>query len=53
MDLNSQMIVMASYEGVFDDDTSLQICYYVHNILRLFDGWTNFPFPTSETKRDE
>ena len=25
---------------------------HVHNILRLFDGWANFPFTTSETKRD-
>ena len=23
-----------------------------HNILRLFDGWKNFSFTTSETKRD-
>ena len=25
---------------------------HIHNILRLFDGWANFPFPTSDTKRD-
>ena len=25
---------------------------HVHNILRLFDGWANFPFTTSETKRE-
>ena len=24
---------------------------HVHNILRLFDSWANFPFTTSETKR--
>ena len=23
---------------------------HVHNILRLFNGWANFPFTTSETK---
>ena len=25
---------------------------HVHNILRLSDGWTNFPFTTRETKCD-
>ena len=25
---------------------------HVHNILRLFDGVANFPFITSETKRN-
>ena len=25
---------------------------HVHNILRLFDGWANFLFATSETKHD-
>ena len=25
---------------------------HVHNILGLIDGWTNFRFTTSETKRD-
>ena len=25
---------------------------HVHNILRLFDGWENFPATTSETKLD-
>ena len=25
---------------------------HVHNISRLFDGWANFPFTTSETKCD-
>ena len=29
-----------------------QIYNHVHNILRPFDGWANFPFTTSETKRD-
>ena len=24
----------------------------VHNIMRRFDWWANFPFATSETKRD-
>ena len=24
----------------------------VQNILRIFDGWANFPFTTTETKRD-
>ena len=27
-------------------------CNYSHNILRLFDVRPNFPFTTSETKRD-
>ena len=25
---------------------------YVHNILRLFDGWTNSYFTTSQLERD-
>ena len=25
---------------------------HVHDILRLFDGWENFPFTTSEAMRD-
>ena len=25
---------------------------HVHNILRLFDGWANYCFNKSETKRD-
>ena len=25
---------------------------HVHHILRLFDGWANLPFTTSENKRD-
>ena len=25
---------------------------FVHNILRLFNGWANFPFTASEIKRD-
>ena len=25
---------------------------HVHNILRIVDVWVNFPFTTSETKRD-
>ena len=25
---------------------------HVHKILRIFEGWANFPFTTCETKRD-
>ena len=28
------------------------IYYHVHNILTLFDGWTDFPFTACERKRD-
>ena len=28
------------------------ICNHFHNILRLFDVLTNFPFTTNETMRD-
>ena len=32
---------------------SLKMTYnHVYNILRLFGGWENFPFTTSETKLD-
>ena len=31
---------------------SFACCYHCHNILRLFDVLTNFPFTTSETMRD-
>ena len=28
------------------------IYYHVHNTVRLFDGWTDFPFITCKRKRD-
>ena len=31
---------------------ALGVYNHVHNILRLFGGWVNFPFATSETKPD-
>ena len=31
---------------------ALVIYDHGHNILKLFDVWPNFPFATSETKRE-
>ena len=51
-------IDLSTYQTLNADPKSIQQIdftgnlYHVHNILRFFDDWANFPFPTNETKCD-
>ena len=39
--------------AIIDEALAKIFCYnHGHNTFRLFDVWANFPFTTSETKRD-